>query len=89
MSLALVSSLMTNFGLLNVAATWCLLRTDHYERVQKRNLILVWLVPLLGLIIVLALIKAQSAQVVHKSEVGNDPAVSDAQAIDYALASDD
>lgn len=86
-----VTILMSVIALsLNVASTRRTASSELYSSSQKRNqLLLIWLVPFVGSILVLWVGRFNSEPVRREKEVGNDPAVTDQQAIDFGLAPDD
>lgn len=75
---------------LSIFATVWLRQSDLYERSVLRNqLIMVWLLPVVGAVLALAVGKSHSAEISRDTQVGNDPNVSEKEAITFGIASDD
>ena len=75
---------------LSAYATAWLLRNDLYEESVLRNqLIMIWILPFVGAILSIAVGRSHLVDAPPKQTIGNNPNVSEEQAKDFGLTSDD
>ncbi len=88
----LVLYILVTFSLiavgLNIAATYIVCHTYFEVRNRRRNqIVFIWLVPIIGSLLAIFINREDYFAQKHQKKVGNNPNITESQAIDYGLAS--